>query len=373
MNVQGLDRLIDSLPENGFPVVRVIITKDGETVYTRSAGYADADKTRKPSASDLYRIYSVSKVCTCTAAMQLVEQGKLGLYDDVAKYIPAFGDMKIQDKNGLRPTEHNMKIWQLFSMTGGMDYDLASDGIKRVLAANPKAGTVELVTAMAEKPLFFEPGTRYRYSLCHDVLAAVVEIVSGERFADYCRNHIFDPLGMTETTFHPTAEQEKRICSLYSFHNWDGTSEERKNVNQYVISPNYDSGGAGIVSSPDEYVKLMSALACSGCIPGGNRILKPETVAMMQKNYLVPAAMADFVSWRLYGYGWGLCGRVHVDPKYSMSLAPKGEFGWDGAAGAFVMADPENRIGLYFATHTIGSSYAYREIHPRLRNLVYED
>ncbi|MCQ2427885.1 MAG: beta-lactamase family protein, partial [Clostridia bacterium] len=144
-------------------------------------------------------------------------------------------------------------------------------------------------------------------------------------------------------------------------------AEERKNVNSYVISDCYDSGGAGIVSSPDEYVKLISALACSGCVPGGNRILKPETVAMMQKNYLVPAAMADFVSWRLYGYGWGLCGRVHIDPEFSMSKSPVGEFGWDGAAGAFVMADPENRIGLYFATHTIGSSYAYREIHPRLR------
>ncbi|MCQ2428307.1 MAG: beta-lactamase family protein, partial [Clostridia bacterium] len=230
MNITGLDRLIDSLPSVGFPMVRVIITKDGKTVYTRSSGFADADKTRRPTADDLYRIYSVSKVCTCTAAMQLVEQGKLGLYDDVAKYIPAFGDMKIQDRNGIRRAENSMKIWHLFTMTGGMDYDLASDGIKRVLAANPHAGTVELCTAMAEKPLFFEPGTRYKYSLCHDVLAAVVEIVSGERFADYCQNHIFEPLGMKDTTFHPTKEQEKRICSLYSFHNWDGTSAERKNV-----------------------------------------------------------------------------------------------------------------------------------------------
>ncbi len=85
----------------------------------------------------------------------------------------------------------------------------------------------------------------------------------------------------------------------------------------------------------------------------------------------MPAALADFVSSRLYGYGWGLCGRVHMNPAFSMSLSPAGEFGWDGAAGAFCMADPDNQIAAYFSTHVLGASYLYREIHPRMRNLIY--
>ncbi|MBO4791560.1 MAG: beta-lactamase family protein [Clostridia bacterium] len=370
MRVKELDRLIDSLPGLGFPGVDLIVTEKGKTVYRRMAGYSDADKTRPVSEKDLYWIFSCSKVVTCTAAMRLVEEGKLGLRDKVSDYLPTFANLTIADKNGTRPCPTDMRIVHLFTMTGGLDYNFNAPAVKEA-TLKPGSGTVSIASAMGVGPIGFEPGTRYRYSLCHDVLAAVVEVVSGVRFADYCRDLIFDPLGMTESGFHPDAGQLSRFADMYRYHNWDGTSEHVKCENVHSLHQGYDSGGAGVFSNAGDFIKLMTALAGRGTSPEGYRLLKPETVDMMRKNYLVPAALADFVSWRLYGYGWGLCGRVHMNPAFSMSLSPAGEFGWDGAAGAFCMADPDNQIAAYFSTHVLGASYLYREIHPRMRNLIY--
>ena len=142
--------------------------------------------------------------------------------------------------------------------------------------------------------------------------------------------------------------------------------------NKFILSPEYDSGGAGLFSSVDEYMKIISVIACGGTTSDGYTILKPETIRMMGENRLSADCLNNFVSTRFYGYGWGLCGRAHFDPVRSASLSPVGEFGWDGAAAAVVMIDPTNRISLYFGTHVFGSHYAYHMIHPTIRNMVYE-
>ncbi len=375
MNEKKLDELMSSLPSLGFPSAQIAVTVDGKKVYSRTVGYADAEKTRPASPDDLYWVFSCSKVVACTAAMRLVEEGKIALYDRVDKYIPSFApeNMSVMQRDGsLRPAEVPIRLIHLFTMTGGMDYNFNAPNVMEARRA-PGADTVSVVSAMAKTPLLFDPGTRYRYSLCHDVLAAVVEVCSGMRFSEYVEKYIFGPLGMTSSGFHPTEEQRKRFCDMYRYHIWDGTSEPVPLRNEYELIPNYDSGGAGVFSNADDFVKLVTALACGGTSPDGYRLLDTETVKMMEKNLLCPAALADFVVTRLYGYGWGLCGRVHIDPAYSLSKSSAGEFGWDGAAAAFTMVDRPARTAFYFSTHVRSCNYAYNVLHPLMRNLVCGD
>jgi CubicO group peptidase (beta-lactamase class C family) len=239
-------------------------------------------------------------------------------------------------------------------------------------ASEQNGSTLDVVRAMAKDPLSFEPGTRYKYSLCHDVLAAVVEVVSGMRFSEYLSRYIFEPLGVVDMGFRPTEEQKSRFSALYMYKNGTGSAHEVEIQNRFIITPDYDSGGAGLFSTVDEYMKIITVIACGGTTADGYRILKPETISMMGKNHLPEAGLNDFSNTRLFGYGWGLCGRAHMNPTLSCSLAPVGEFGWDGAAAAFSMIDAKNRVALYFGTHLFGCSYGYHMVHPTIRNLVYE-
>ena len=266
-----------------------------------------------------------------------------------------------KDGTVVKATE-TMRIVHLFTMTGGMTYSFNTPNIQ---GAEEKT-TLGIVRAMAKDPLVFEPGTHYRYSLCHDVLGAVVEVVSEMKFADYVEKLLFAPLGLKNIGFHPTEEQLSRFSAMYNYRNGTPTAVETPLGNKYCFSLDYDSGGAGLFSTVDDYTKVITAVACG-------RVLKPETIAMMQKSgYICDDALNDFVTSRLFGYSWGLCGRVHVNPVMSLSKSPVGEFGWDGAAGAYSLIDAQNKVAMYFGMHAFGCSYAYHCVHPTLRDLMYE-
>lgn len=372
MNTQKLDRLIDTMSERGIPACDLVVTRDAEQIYRRMSGFADLERTRPVSGNDLYWCFSTSKVINCVAAMQLVERGVISPADRLDRYIPEFAHMKIQNRDGsLTGAQNPILLEHLFTMTAGMTYETKHPALVEAMSV-PGAGTVDIVRAMAQAPLIFEPGTRYRYSLCHDVLAAVVEIASGMRFSEFVQKNIFDPCDMVEIGYHPTAEQLTRFSAMYTFVNRDGTCTPRETANPYCFTPGYESGGAGVFTRTDEYIKMLTALSCTGT-PEGRGLLRPETVGLMEVNRLCPEALNDFVNTRLYGYGWGYCGRVHINPTYSLSLAPIGEFGWDGAAGAFAMVDRKRRTAMYFSSHIMSCGYMYRMIHPLIRNLVYED
>lgn len=192
------------------------------------------------------------------------------------------------------------------------------------------------------------------------------------RFSEYLKKIIFEPLGMENTFFRVSSSDTGRIAEAYMYNNAEGISTPIDSNNGFILSSNYESGGAGLLCTVDDYMKVISALSCDGCSPDGYRILKPETIAMMEENRLPSVPWQDFVGGRLYGYGWGLCGRVHVDPVRSLSLSSVGEFGWDGAHGAFSMVDRKNKLAMYFATQVAGCTYSYTTIHPVLRNLALE-
>lgn len=375
MNFQKLNDLIASLPSRGFPACDISVAKDGREVFRARAGYADAAKTRPVSENDLYWVFSISKIATCIAAMRLVQEGKLCLDAPVSDYLPSYKELTVKQRDGsIQPAQNAMTVLHLFTMTGGLDYDANKGTLKDFRAAHPHMTTREFVDELAKQPLNFEPGTHYAYSLCHDVLAAVVEEVSGMRFADYMQKYIFDPLGMKDTHYHIPEEKCERLSAVYQYRHGLYRAEHLPDyhVPTYRYSDRYDSGGAGLVTSVDDYMKLLTALACGGTSPNGYCVLNPETVAMLGNGYLPDSVRPDFNPSRLYGYSWGLCGRAHVEPHISNARSAKGEFGWDGAAASFALVDPTNRVSLFFATEVLGCNYAYHFIHPLLRDLAYE-
>ena len=371
MTLDELSALVDTMPERGIPCFDLSVYRDGEEVYRRMAGYADHAKTKPVGPSTLYWIFSASKVMTCVAAARLLEEGRIRLDDPVSRYLPSFAELSVAEKDGsVHPCEVPMTLEHLFTMTGGLDYDLNAPGIAREIASG-KATTVSVCAAIPEKPLHFVPGTHYLYSLGHDVLGAIVEIVSGMRFSEYLNRIMWEPLGMAETGFSPLG-REDRIAEEYRFSNGRGVALPIPTGSPFALCPGFESGGGGILTTVNDYMQMISALSRGGTAKNGYRLLKPETVALFESNRLPPAALNDFVSGRLWGYGWGLCGRVHMNPTYSLSRSPVGEFGWDGAAGAYASVDRKNRLAFFIGTAVHNGVYLYNWLHPLIRNAVYD-
>ena len=368
MDFTKLDTYMEQMTLRGIPACELSVTKDGECVYRKCVGFSDVEGKKPVTPKDIYWVYSATKVYTCIAALRLIEEGKLSLSDPVSKYIPEFEHPMIRQKDGsLTPAQNTMTIEHLFTMTGGMTYNFPKNADKL-----EDRSTVALVREMAKDPLIFEPGTHYKYSLCHDVLGAVIEIVSGMRFSEYLNEIIFKPLGIKDMGFFPTDEQKSRVSTQYVYRNGIGKSVPLDNNMRGNLSELYESGGGGLFATVDEYMKLITVIACGGTTKDGYTLLKPETIEMMKCNRLCDDALDDYVVHRLFGYGWGLCGRVHIDPIRSGSKTPVGEFGWDGMAGAFVLMDTENRIALYYGQHVLHCGIGAYSAHHTIKNMVYE-
>ena len=386
MSFHLLDQYLDSLNEEyGIPALDVIVTKDHETVYRHMCGHADHEGKRPVSNRDFYLMYSCTKLITMTAMMQLIEAGKASLYDPVSRFLPEWEYMTVinadfrtkgdQFSPTLREPSHyaknRVRIIDCMSMTAGLTYDLQSEAIKDLLRRKPDASTREVVAAIAKMPLLFEPGTRYRYSLGHDVIAAVIEVISGERFSDYLNKHIFEPLGIADLTCHMTEEQRARLSALYRFNPETKRMDYVGNENmRYMLTPNYESGGAALAGTAESYAAVVEALANGGVGRNGYRILKEESVLRFTHSVLTGEALADFRVGRFLEYSYGL--GVRVKTEQIMGQSPAGEFGWDGAAGGYAVVDPFNHVGIFYVEHILNFFEGYSVIHPRVRDLVYK-
>jgi len=374
MNFDKLTSYIDSLKNEGIPGSDLIVYKDHKEIFRHFTGLRDVEKNIPMDGNELYWIYSATKVHTCTAALQLVEKGLIGLDDPVGKYLPAYNTLSVIENGRVRAAWKTMTVRHLFAMQGGLNYDIESPSImKAKFYSGNKADTLTLVNAIAEEPLMFDPGTKYQYSLCHDVLAAIIEVVSGMKFSEYLKKNIWDKLGMKDTGFHLTEEKKARFATQYQYDENTHTStlSPRGEKNTYQLTPNYESGGAGLLCSVEDYILLSDALACGGVGKTGERILKSETIDLMRTNQQTGEAMEIWKNnHKRLGYGYGLGVRTMMDTKYSKG--PKGEFGWDGAACAYTMIDPENHVSCYYAQQVFGCGYGYYTIHPTIRDLIYE-
>ena len=386
MDFSKLDNYLDNLEKDyGVPGYDLIVRKDHETVYRRMGGHSDYAKMRAVAENDLYFLYSATKVVTMAAVMQLVEQGKIGLEDPVAKYLPEFAEMEVADhfvlnqwppqiptlKDPHHPAKTPITLRMLMTMTAGLNYDIGNAGIVKLREeTGGKATTRQMMTAIAKMPLLFEPGTHYSYSLGHDVMAAVIEVVTGQTFGEYLKEHIFDPLGVTDAYFHLDDTLRSRLTAQYLVDMESGEMKPTEQSCAYCLSDCYDSGGAGLICTADAYETVMDALACGGVGKTGAQILTPASLAKLAENQLTPEMLPDYqMPWRMeYGYGLGVRTLIHPEN----SPTPQGELGWDSAGGAYSLVDPVNHISVFYVQEILAMIRSYSEIHPALRNLIYE-
>lgn len=377
---------LDSLGERyGVPGFDIKITKGHETIYRHMGGHSDYAGHMPTVGNELYYIYSATKVITMTAAMQLIEQGKMKLDDPVSKYLPEFERMEVADHCELgkwppeiptlrdphHPAKTPITLRMLMSMTAGLNYDTANEVIRELQSnTGNQATTRQMVGAFAKMPLLYEPGTHYAYSLGHDVMAAVIEVVSGQTFGQYLKKNLFDPLEITDMYFRLDDAQQQRLAAQYA--GVIGTDEIKpvEQTNSYKLSDRYESGGAGLCCSVDAYSAVIEALANGGVGRTGKQILRPESIRLLAENQLSDRILPEFqMPWRMeYGYGLGVRTIIHPED----APTPMGEFGWDGAAGAYALIDPVNHISIFYAQEILGMLKVYSEIHPMLRNLAYE-
>ena len=367
-----LTAYMDSLYAVGVPGCDIAVYRDHAPVYRHMAGFRDAAGRQPMRGDETYCLYSCTKVFTTCAAMQLVERGLLGLDDPVSDYLPAYGNLAVREEDRVRPARRTMTVRHLMSMQSGLDYNVDTPAIRAVMETTKgQATTRQLVDAKAQDPLCFEPGTDFLYSLSHDVLAAVIEEASGLRFSEYLQANIFDPLGLATVGFSLKPEDHARQCAQYIR---DGATGQNvlvpEDANHYRLTPNYESGGAGLYCDVKDYITFADALACGGRGVDGAQILKPATIQLWSANQLVPRGRATFDQWNRLGYSYALGVRTRVDTSVG-GRGQIGEFGWDGAACAWAMIDPVNRISAFFAMHVRDFGYAYEVIHPTLRDLIY--
>lgn len=352
----------DAVMNHQVPGSDIAITYNGELVYRYQNGTRDDKKSILVDGSELYYLYSATKVITCTATLQLLEQKKIALDDPLEKYIPEFADMYVKSGEEIKKAENKILLKHLFTMTSGLDYDSSCESMVRQKQDNPDSSTAQMVRSIAGKTLNFEPGTRFCYGLSHDVLASIVEIVSGMSFGSYLKKNIFDVCGMKNTGFAFNDEIKEKMCSQYEFDTQTGKAKLVGKDNPFVFTPSYQSGGAGLISCVDDYIKFATELA------NGNSLLKKETIDLMRENHLSQQARLDFQSVKR-GYTYGLGVRTDADGRF----AAKGEFGWDGAAGAYVLVDPDNHIAIFYATHIKNHGiYLYENLHLAIRDAAYE-
>lgn len=258
-------------------------------------------------------------------------------------------------------------------MQSGLNYNLDAPAIHKTMEeTGGHATTRQVICALAAEPLDFEPGTHFQYSLSHDVLGAVIEAVSGRKFGEYLDAHIFRPLRMPDTGFRMTPDRRERLAAQFQYDAEKKAVSQMTADNNYVLSDRYESGGAGLISTADDYMKFLDAMCGAGENADGVRILRPETVDAIRRPQLSGASRQDFDQFGRIGYSYGLGCRTLVEREKSGSRSPVGEFGWDGAAGAYALIDAENELAIFYVQHVRGSHFVYSEVHPRIRDFAYE-
>ena len=330
--------LCDQFIKMGIPGIDIMVCKDGQCVLRYMNGYADPDKKIPIMGKEKYHIYSASKLFTCVAAMQLWEKGLFSLEDELGDYIPAFKEMTVKSESGPVKAKNPIRIYNLFEMTSGLTYELYTPELQEYYKTS-RCPTLEMVQEFAKRPLNFEPGTQWLYSLSHDVLAALVEVWSGQKFEDYTKEHIFDPLGMTHTTFLHPIEDWEGFARQYRYNEETGEFVPWWK-NSYRPGPEYASGGAGCVSTVEDYMKFLEAIRI------GDIILKKETIQLMATDRLTPEQQKTYTYGGL-GIGYGLGMRTPA------KVSDRTDFGWGGAAGALCTVDPANGLSIYYAQHVL--------------------
>lgn len=373
MNFSEVDRYIrENYKKHNIPGCDIIIKQRDKILFREQYGYSDIENKIPTSANERYALYSCTKPMTVAGAMRLVEQGKLELERPVCDYLPFFRDCYLMRGGKKEKPLHPVTVKNLLTMTAGFDYNLEKSPIKELFDTHATVSNTEFARAAVSAPLIFEPGERFQYSICLDVLAAVIEEIAELPFNEYQQKVIFEPLEMYDTDFAVCEQPKINAAPLYRYNAENGqtvfASEE------YASHPFFRlaSGGAGVLSTASDYSKFAAAMAMGGTGENGYKLLKEETVKQISTEQLKSYTVnCDFTCAAGAGYGYGLGVRTLVN-RDDGQKSPLGEFGWDGAAGSYILMDAENAISIVFTTQLLNWPSLLGTYHAPIRDLTYE-
>ena len=384
-----LDDFLQRLTSSGrIPGWSMAIRRRSAPAYDSAGGCRDVARGLPVEPGTLFRIYSMTKPITAVAAMILYERGDIELSDPVARFIPAFGRMRVfTGGSDLRPVTEPaarpITLWHLLTHTAGLTYGFHRahpvDALYREaghdIEAPPGCSLSQACETWAGLPLVFQPGEEWNYSVATDVLGRVVEVVSGQPLGDFCGTQIFGPLGMTDTAFTVPERDLPRLAQLYRI-TPSGSLIPDDALGVTVTQPGRGHfGGGGLVSTTGDYLRFAAMLLNRGALDGV-RILGPQTVGFMLRNHL-PGGLDLQAFGRpmnaespLPGVGQGLGLSVVLDPVRAGYLTSPGEAGWGGAASTVFWADPAQDLVVVFMTQVLPS--AALPIRAKLHQLVHQ-
>jgi CubicO group peptidase (beta-lactamase class C family) len=344
-----------------IPGAVLLIQQHGKPVYLESFGVRDPGSSQPMTPDTIFQIYSMSKAVTSVAAMMLVDDGKLALDDPVSKYIHSFANAKVgvdpSDEAGkhplkLEPLKRPITVRDLLRHTSGITYGFFGETVVQKLYADPLlyAGdfdNAEFADRIAVLPLADQPAVRWNYSHSTDVLGRVVEVASGQTLYQFEKQRLFDPLGMSETTYHLADETKwPRLAKPFPADRFRVAG-----IRDPTLPRRWESGGAGLVSTAGDYARFLQMLLNGGKLDG-KRYLKPETVAQMTSDQIGPET--GIIHDPFYfpgpssGFGLGFAVRTAPPPNTTW---PLGEYRWDGAGGSFYFVDPTDDLLVVFMVH----------------------
>ena len=367
--------------------VGVLVYKDGSEVLFAAGGNADMEKGRKIGRDTIYRMYSMSKPITGAAAIILASEGAIDLAADVSEYLPEFALQNTRENGVLRPVKRRITVKDLLNMTSGVAYPCDDDiaGMRsgavfaemdRRLYTDSPVTTREFSEMMGRNELQFDPGSRFRYGAGADILGALIERVSGMSFGDYLGSRLFDPLGMEDTGFYVPKDKQDRLSRVYEYSE-KGLRENRTNHLglRYMrdIPPAFESGGAGLCSTLEDYAKFGTMLLADGEYKG-RQVMTRAAVRYFTHGGIEAEQRRDL--WKgwdwMKGYGYGNLMRVCEDESLTTLFSSEGEYGWDGWLGTFFSNEPRHGITFLLGGQQIDMSKT-GALTRRIKNMIMSE
>jgi CubicO group peptidase (beta-lactamase class C family) len=359
----------------------MLIQHHGKPVYYQGFGFRDP-QTRAPMTQDaIFRLYSMTKPVTSVAAMMLVEDGKLKLEDPVAKFIPSIADMKVgvettgpdgKRRLDLLPVRRPITVLDLMRQSSGIvsafsDLGLVTDEYLHSDLLDGDFDNREFVARLSKLPLAYQPGTVWDYGHSTDVLGRVIEIVSGQSLFAFEKQRIFDPLRMSDTAYYVVDPAKKARIAQPLPH--DGVIGN-ETISDPTVVRKWQSGGAGLVSTTQDYARFLQMLVNEGTLDG-KRLLTAQSVRLMKQNEVAPATHVK--PWAYYfpgaGFGYGLGFGVRIAPGEDGVPGYLGELAWGGAAGTYFWVYPDQDMVMLFMVQTPTQR---GRIQPILKTLIYD-
>ena len=370
-----------------LPGAVILIARNDKVAYFQAFGFQDREKQIAMAKNSIFRIASMTKPIVTTAAMMLVEEGRLDLAAPVDQYLPEFKDVQVGveklDANGnvqlvLEPQKRPMTVQDLLRHTAGLVYGQFGDGpvhkaYREANVADRDQTLAEMVTKLSKLPLAHQPGEVWEYSMAIDVLGRIIEVVSGQSLDTFVEDRITKPLGMESTGFYVREPDVGRLAQPQV-----SASGERPAMLDPTVKPRWLSGGGGLVSTPADYLRFAQMMINGGTW-GGTRFLSPSTIALMTSDALPPGidyseraktVMADLAPMPAAGQGFGLGFAVRTAAGRNPLPGSIGTYYWTGAYGTTFWIDPtEKLIGILMIQAPLAETPPYRRA---MRYLTYQ-